>query len=165
MVQLKRTFLTFHISFTPLLYLYNTILCRDDHQPLFMGEKRRKYIPAKPFHANFIHVCMRKNLGTCVMNIRAGSTADPFGGFGLALSVILDFLWPCLILCFSPNTVIKRLSQPPALSFCDCVAAAHFSHASLRCQQGATCFTLNYCTTDSLRDPPQSMQEDLNYTA
>lgn len=81
------------------------------------GKKRRKYTPAKAFHANVVHLCTQTNLGTCVMNIRAGFTADPFGSFGLALSVILDFLWPCLILCFSPNAVIKRLSQPPAFSF------------------------------------------------
>lgn len=112
------------------------------------GRKKEGNTTCQIFSCQF-YTFMHKNLGTWVMNFRAGST----GSFGLALSVILEFLWPCLILCFSPNTVIKRLSQPPALSFCDCVAAAHFSHASLRCQQGATCFTLNYCTADSLRDP------------
>lgn len=78
---IKDTF-TFHTSFTPLLYLYNSILCRDDHHPLLVGGPRRKYIPAKSFHGSFIHVCVHKNLGTCVMNIRAAPLQIPLGALG-----------------------------------------------------------------------------------
>ena len=72
----------------------------------------------------------------------------------MAPAVILGFLCLRLILYLSANTVIKGLSQLPAFSFCDCVAAAHFSHASLQCQQCATCFAPNYCTAD----PKHSLQ-------
>lgn len=82
-----------------------------------------------------------------------GSIRDPSVELQVALPVIPAFLCLCLILSSSPNTVIKRLSQLPAFSFYDGVAAAHFSHASLQCQQCATCFTPNYCTADPKHSP------------
>lgn len=81
------------------------------------------------------------------------SIRDPSVELQVALPVIPAFLCLCLILSSSPNTVIKRLSQLPAFSFYDDVAAAHFSHAFLQCQQCATCFTPNYCTADPKHSP------------
>lgn len=75
-----------------------------------------------------------------------GSTRNPCEELWVALPVIPGF--QRLILYLSPNAVIKCLSQLPVFSFYDCVAAAHFSHASPQCQQCATCFTANYCTTE-----------------
>lgn len=66
----------------------------------------------------------------------------------VALPVILGFAWLPLILYLSSSAVIKRLSQLPGFSLCDCMAAAHFSHAFPLCQHCTTCFTPNYCTTD-----------------
>lgn len=68
---------TFHISFTPLLYLSNTRLCRDGHQPLLRGKKRENT------HLTILHMygCMQ--------------TWEPvwhLWDFGTALTVILDFL-------------------------------------------------------------------------